>query len=110
MVKVAPSISAGNVGGVWPLAAAAAAALAALNVKVAWASDIPPYVTVVDTPAGSCATTGGCMPPAIAAASAALVVAWRCGSLVQVTVPYSASGDRAWMSATVIGTVFTVVG
>src|SRR5438552_11487496 len=29
------------------------------------------YMTVVDTPAGSCATTGGCMPPAIASASAA---------------------------------------
>src|SRR2546426_8708346 len=103
MVKVAPSISAGNVGGVWPLAAAAAAALAALNVKVAWASDIPPYVTVVDTPAGSCATTGDCMPPAIAAASAALVGGWSCGSLVHLTVPESASWDSARMSGAGVG-------
>ena len=42
MVSVAPSIEAGIVGSVLPLAAAAAAALAALNVKVASAFDIAP--------------------------------------------------------------------
>ena len=76
IVSVAPSMPAGILSAVLPCAAADAAAFSALKVKVATASDIAPYVTVVETPSGSLETTGGLRPPASADASAALVVAW----------------------------------
>src|SRR5215467_6062409 len=101
---------AGILGSVLPCAAAAASALAALNVKVATPCEMAAYVMVDDATLDGTLPAFGAEKPAICSASALLAPICGVGSLDHAKVPYVLRSGSDCRSATLTGTGLTWVG